>query len=129
MAEPNRSLPSASATAAATASSSSNYRENASAGASSPGTSYLVHEEEEPEHDYPDHHHFHNPELENQHYGVVSFRENFTYFDDSSTLIRDDTWSCIIVILTFWFFGLYLFSLFFSFTFLVNLSFLKLLLF
>ncbi|XVF76823.1 hypothetical protein PTKIN_Ptkin13bG0297800 [Pterospermum kingtungense] len=101
MAEPNRS----STSAAAIASSSSSYRENAGDAASSSGTSYLVHEEEETDQNYTQQHHFHNPELENPHFGVVSsYRGNFSSFDDSSTVIRDDTWSCIIVVLTFWFF-------------------------
>ncbi|XWS55535.1 hypothetical protein CRYUN_Cryun09bG0008400 [Craigia yunnanensis] len=100
MAEPNRSSPSSSAFA----SSSSPYRENSGAEASSSGISSQVHEEEEQHHEYPHQHHFHNPELENQHLGLVSYRGDLSAFDDSSTVIRDDTWSCIIVVLTFWFF-------------------------
>ena len=117
MAEPIRSSPSASAFA----SSSSSYREDSGAAASSSGTSSQVHEEEEQHHEYPHQHHFHNPELENQHLDLVSYTGNLSGFDDSSAVIGDDTWSCIIVVLTFWFFGSYLFP--FPFTFLVNLSF------
>ena len=115
MAEPNWSSPSVSA------SSSSSYRGDSGAAASSSGTSSQIHEEEEQDHEYPHQYHFHNPELENQHFGLVYYRGNMSAFDDSSTVIRDDTWSCIIVVLTFWFFGSYLFP--FPFTFLVNLSF------
>lgn len=112
MAEPNRSSPSASASASASSSSSSSsYREDsggaAGAAASSSGTSSQVREEEEgQDHEYRQHlQHFHNPELENQHIDLVSYRGNLSGFDDSSTVIGDDTWSCIIVVLTFWFFG------------------------
>ncbi|EOY07204.1 RING/U-box superfamily protein, putative isoform 3 [Theobroma cacao] len=111
MAEPNRSSPSASASASASSSSSSSsYREDsggaAGAAASSSGTSSQVREEEEgQDHEYRQHlQHFHNPELENQHIDLVSYRGNLSGFDDSSTVIGDDTWSCIIVVLTFWFF-------------------------
>ncbi|KAK6231238.1 E3 ubiquitin-protein ligase APD1-4 [Theobroma cacao] len=113
MAEPNRSSPSASASASASASSSSSsssYREDsggaAGAAASSSGTSSQVREEEEgQDHEYRQHlQHFQNPELENQHIDLVSYRGNLSAFDDSSTVIGDDTWSCIIVVLTFWFF-------------------------
>ncbi|XP_021289299.1 uncharacterized protein LOC110420346 isoform X1 [Herrania umbratica] len=110
MAEPNRSSPSASASASASSSSSSYYREDsggaAAAAASSSGTSSQVREEEEgQDHEYQQQlQHFHNPELENQHIDLDSFRGNLPAFDDSSTVIGDDTWSCIIVVLTFWFF-------------------------
>ncbi|XVE76551.1 hypothetical protein DITRI_Ditri12bG0182500 [Diplodiscus trichospermus] len=100
MAEPNRSSPSASASA----SSSSYYREDSGAVASSSGTSSRVHEEEEQDHEYSHQHHFHSPGLENQHFGLMSYRGNLSAFGDSSTVIRDDTWSCIVVVLTFWFF-------------------------
>ncbi|XP_022745118.1 uncharacterized protein LOC111295729 [Durio zibethinus] len=102
MAEPNWSSPSASAFAFA--SSSSSYRADSGAAASSSGTSSHVHDQEEQDHEYPRQHHFHSPELENQHLGLVSYRGNSSAFGDSSTVIREDTWSCIIVLLTFWFF-------------------------
>lgn len=44
------------------------------------------------------------PEL-SQPRSIVSYRVNVPTLDETSTLIRDDTWSCIIVLLTFWFFG------------------------
>ncbi|KAI4369182.1 hypothetical protein MLD38_017659 [Melastoma candidum] len=31
-------------------------------------------------------------------------RNNFISFEDASSAVRDDTWSCIVVVLTFWFF-------------------------
>lgn len=43
------------------------------------------------------------PEL-SQPRSIVSYRVNVPTLDETSTLIRDDTWSCIIVLLTFWFF-------------------------
>ncbi|XP_022767729.1 uncharacterized protein LOC111312047 isoform X2 [Durio zibethinus] len=36
--------------------------------------------------------------------GLLSYRGNLSAFDDSPPMIRDDTWSCIIVVATFWFF-------------------------
>ncbi|XVF08280.1 hypothetical protein REPUB_Repub06bG0212900 [Reevesia pubescens] len=108
MAEPNRTSPSASASA----SSSLSHREDSGAAAasssSSGSSSSQVHEEqEEQDHEYHhQHHHFHNPEQENQYYigGLASYIGNLSVFQDSSTMIRDDTWSCIVVILTFCFF-------------------------
>lgn len=44
------------------------------------------------------------PEL-SQPRSIVSYRVNVPTLDETSTLIRDDTWSCVIVLLTFWFFG------------------------
>lgn len=109
MDEPNWGQPSTSAA------SSSSYRENsgaaaaAAAAASSSGSSSQVREEEEDrDQDYPPQHHFqfHSPELENHHIGgFLSYRDNSPAFNDnSSSVIRDDTWSCIIVVFTFWFF-------------------------
>ncbi|KAE8726460.1 RING/U-box superfamily protein, putative isoform 4 [Hibiscus syriacus] len=108
MAGPNWSSPSASAS-----SSSSHRRDSgaaslsAAAAASSSGSSSQVREEEEErDREYPGQHHFHNPELENHHIGgLLSYRENLPAFDDDSPrMIRDDTWSCIIVVFTFLFF-------------------------
>lgn len=116
MDEPNWSQPSTSAA------SSSSYREDsvaaAAAAASSSGSSSQVREEEEDrDQDYPPQHHFqfHSPELENHHIGgFLSYRDNSPAFNDnSSPVIRDDTWSCIIVVFTFWFFGSYESSSFF----------------
>lgn len=36
--------------------------------------------------------------------GGITFRGHLVSFDDVAG-IRDDTWSCVIVVLTFWFFG------------------------
>ncbi|XVF55090.1 hypothetical protein PTKIN_Ptkin06aG0008700 [Pterospermum kingtungense] len=103
MAEPNRSSPPASA------SSSWPYREDSgAASSSSSGSSSQVREEEAGEqyHEYRHQHQFfHNPELENQHIGgPVSYRENLSAVDNSSSVNRDDAWSCIVVVFTFWFF-------------------------
>lgn len=58
--------------------------------------------------DYRDQHQlqFRHPGLEPQQIGT-SYRGNANplAFDDASTVIGDDAWSCIIVLLTFWFFG------------------------
>ncbi|OMO85057.1 Zinc finger, RING/FYVE/PHD-type [Corchorus capsularis] len=107
MAELNRS--STSASASISTASSSSYRTDSGASASSSGSSpsQAREEQEEQGRDEYQHqnHHFHNPEPENQHIGRVSpYRDNYSAFDDSSTAIGDDTWSCIIVVLTFWFF-------------------------
>ncbi|KAG6693173.1 hypothetical protein I3842_10G154400 [Carya illinoinensis] len=57
--------------------------------------------------DYRDQHQlqFRHPGLEPQQIGT-SYRGNANplAFDDASTVIGDDAWSCIIVLLTFWFF-------------------------
>ncbi|GMI81057.1 hypothetical protein HRI_001775000 [Hibiscus trionum] len=100
MADPNWTSPSAST-------SSSHRGDSAAAAASSSGSSsQVLEEEEERDSEYPMQQHFHNPELENHRIGgFLSYRENIPAFnDDSPTMIRDDTWSCIIVVFTFWFF-------------------------
>lgn len=99
MAEPDQSTSSAS-------SSSAIHRES-SGNASSSSSSSQVREEEE----YHDRdqlqHRFPHPELEHQQFGIpYQGNTNLSAFDDASTVIRDDTWSCVIVLLTFWFFGL-----------------------
>ncbi|GKV21988.1 hypothetical protein SLEP1_g31897 [Rubroshorea leprosula] len=91
MAEPSRS--------SASTSSSSSYpvnRGDSGAAASSSNTSVRE------EHDRYQHRH-HDTELEH-HQNGVSYRGSFFAFDISSEVITDDTWSCIIVVLTFWFF-------------------------
>ncbi|GLT89424.1 hypothetical protein SLE2022_074050 [Rubroshorea leprosula] len=91
MAEPSRS--------SASTSSSSSYpvnRGDSGAAASSSNTSVRE------EHDRFQHRH-HDTELEH-HQNGVSYRGSFFAFDISSEVISDDTWSCIIVVLTFWFF-------------------------
>ncbi|GLT69662.1 hypothetical protein SLA2020_417960 [Shorea laevis] len=97
MAEPDQSTSSAS-------SSSAIHRES-SGNASSSSSSSQVREEEE----YHDRdqlqHRFPHPELEHQQFGIpYQGNTNLLAFDDASTVIRDDTWSCVIVLLTFWFF-------------------------
>lgn len=49
---------------------------------------------------------FPHSEVENQQI-TTSNRENFGIFggDYTSSVHRDDTWSCVVVLLTFWFFG------------------------
>lgn len=49
-------------------------------------------------------HQFGELESEQQHIGLS--RGIFFAFNSASA-IRDDTWSCVIVVLTFWFFGWY----------------------
>lgn len=84
--------------AASSSSSSSNSP-------SPPSSSSQVREGEEEDHDRYEQH-FRLPEIEQQH-NSVSYRGNLFGFDDAS-VIREDTWSCVVVVLTFWFFGLYL---------------------
>lgn len=102
MAEPDRNSPS-------TSSSSTNREYSDAAAASSSSNSSSAREEDRNNYPY-NHihvhhdHHFQRSELE-QHTGGFSYRGNFVSFDDASNVIRDDTWSCIIVVLTFWFFG------------------------
>ncbi|KAJ4704440.1 RING/U-box superfamily protein [Melia azedarach] len=101
MAEPDRNSPS-------TSSSSTNREYSDAAAASSSSNSSSAREEDRNNYPY-NHihvhhdHHFQRSELE-QHTGGFSYRGNFVSFDDASNVIRDDTWSCIIVVLTFWFF-------------------------
>ncbi|KAK1563246.1 hypothetical protein Q3G72_024723 [Acer saccharum] len=121
MAEPDQNSASA-------ASSSSVLRESSGAAAaatSSSSSSQQVHEEEESRNyrndrvrvrvrvdDYGDDHtrrYDAQPEISEQEQqqqvgrGGIFFRGNLFAFEDVSA-IRDDTWSCIIVVLTFWFF-------------------------
>ncbi|PKI51464.1 E3 ubiquitin-protein ligase APD2-like [Punica granatum] len=89
-------------------SSASSSREEpspASAASSSPSSSVQVHEEEGDERGgiEPQGGDFRQHELEQQQIGI-NYRRNFTVVDDAAAAIRDDTWSCIIVVLTFWFF-------------------------
>ncbi|KAK8971801.1 hypothetical protein V6N11_028187 [Hibiscus sabdariffa] len=113
MADPNWISPSASASASASSSTSHRGDSSTAAAASSSGSSSQVRneeeeeeEEEERDREYPQQHHFHNPELENHRTGgFLSYRENVPASnEDSPTMIRDDTWSCVIVVFTFWFF-------------------------
>ncbi|GAV75487.1 zf-C3HC4_3 domain-containing protein [Cephalotus follicularis] len=97
MSEPNDTSPSASTP-------SSSNREEASGASSS---SSRIREDENGNRNFDSddvqQHQFRNPDVDHHHISV-SYRGNVTSFDDSSTFIRDDTWSCIIVVLTFWFF-------------------------
>lgn len=89
-------------------------RDTSGAAASSSSTSQ-VREEEDDHNQYHQHHNFRHPELDVNEIGT-SYRVNLSGFDERASVIRDDTWSCIIVLLTFWFFGLYLiFNLFLLF--------------
>lgn len=52
-------------------------------------------------------HRFPHPGLEHRPISS-SFRRSFGDLNDGArTVIREDTWSCVVVVLTFWFFGLY----------------------
>lgn len=104
MAEPDQSTSTAS-------SSSAIHREFSSNAASSSSTSQVREEEDHRDRDQLQHR-FPHPELEHQQF-VLPYQgnPNLSAFDDAS-VIRDDTWSCVIVLLTFWFFGLSL-SLFY----------------
>ncbi|KAH9672949.1 E3 ubiquitin-protein ligase APD2 [Citrus sinensis] len=102
MAEPDRSSPSTSSSAAAASSSSSPLYP-------SPSPAPERDEEQIHNHNNFDHEHhahrFERPELDRQNVGV-SHEGNFTRSDGASwTNVSDDTWSFIIVALTFWFFG------------------------
>eukprot|EP00257_Ricinus_communis_P009427 XP_002528092.2 uncharacterized protein LOC8265049 [Ricinus communis] len=70
------------------------------AAASSSSSSSHVREEEESIHG-DNQHQFREADTDHTHIGF--FRGNLFVSDDVSA-IRDDTWSCIIVVLTFWFF-------------------------
>ncbi|KAL5550432.1 hypothetical protein UlMin_000608 [Ulmus minor] len=82
--------------------SSSSFPFNRDSSGAGTSNSYQVREEEV---DVDHHHnHFRHPELEEQPV-ANSFRGNFFAFDDdASSVVRDDTWSCVVVLLTFWFF-------------------------
>ena len=83
------------------------HRESSEAGTSSSSSSSQVRPAEElhggrfPASDRP-----RSPEREEQRIGNSYGGGNFRVFDDEvSSAIGDDTWSCVIVLLTFWFFG------------------------
>uniref|UniRef100_A0A5B6ZBF9 RING-type domain-containing protein n=1 Tax=Davidia involucrata TaxID=16924 RepID=A0A5B6ZBF9_DAVIN len=83
-------------------SASSTNRESLVVASTSSFPSQVREEEEEEE---EEEHHYLHPQLVQQQ-NNVSYHAHFPTTDDdeTSTLIRDDTWSCIIVVLTFWFF-------------------------
>jgi hypothetical protein len=100
MAQPDQISVSSRDHSAAAASSSSNH------------TSFPVREEYDHDHDQRLRQlEFRQPEIEQQQqeYIEISNRGNYFGFNDVAS-VRDDTWSCVVVVLTFWFFGLYLFS-------------------
>jgi hypothetical protein len=91
---------------------SSRDHSTAAASSSSNHTSFPVREEYDHDHDQRLRQlEFRQPEIEQQQreYIEISNRGNYFGFNDVAS-VRDDTWSCVVVVLTFWFFGLYLFS-------------------
>lgn len=86
-------------------------RDTSGAAATSSSSASQVREEEDDHNQYQQHTDFRHPEVETHEIGT-SYGANLSPFDEVSTIIRDDTWSCIIVLLTFWFFGLYLYLIF-----------------
>jgi hypothetical protein len=99
MAEPDQSTSTA-------PSSSAIHRESSGNEASSSSSSQVRQEEHYRDRDQLQHR-FPHPEPEHpQVFIPYQGNQNLSAFDDASTVIRDDTWSCVIVLLTFWFFGL-----------------------
>ncbi|KAK7844265.1 putative e3 ubiquitin-protein ligase xbat35 [Quercus suber] len=79
-------------------------RDTSGDAASSSNSSQLRENEDQTQNEHQ--HRFRDHEIERQQVGHVPYhRGDLSGFDDSSTVIRDDTWSCVIVLLTFWFFG------------------------
>ncbi|PQM37919.1 uncharacterized protein Pyn_35725 [Prunus yedoensis var. nudiflora] len=78
-------------------------RDTSGAAATSSSSASQVREEEDDHNQYQQHTDFRHPEVETHEIGT-SYGANLSPFDEVSTIIRDDTWSCIIVLLTFWFF-------------------------
>ncbi len=86
---------------------------------SSPPSTSQVQEEVENEHHDEDggnnHHHHHrhhygllldhHQERQQQQPSTLTYRVNISISDAPSTQIRDDVWSCLVVLVTFWFFG------------------------
>lgn len=55
-----------------------------------------------------DHRQFYLPPQEQQRQpSSVSYRVNISISDVATGEIRDDVWSCLVVLVTFWFFGLF----------------------
>ncbi|XP_062166652.1 E3 ubiquitin-protein ligase APD2 [Alnus glutinosa] len=97
MAEPDQSTSTA-------PSSSAIHRESSGNEASSSSSSQVRQEEHYRDRDQLQHR-FPHPEPEHpQVFIPYQGNQNLSAFDDASTVIRDDTWSCVIVLLTFWFF-------------------------
>ncbi|KAG2690854.1 hypothetical protein I3843_09G205300 [Carya illinoinensis] len=102
MAEPDQGANTAPSSSSSASSSSARRRESSGNAASSSSSSRVRQSE-----DYLDQyqHQFPHPELEPREFDVpYRGNSNPLAFDDSSTVNRDDTWSCVIVLLTFWFF-------------------------
>ncbi|XAR50838.1 Ubiquitin--protein ligase [Bertholletia excelsa] len=108
MEEPDRASPaqvsSSSSSASASASSSSSANREFSGGATTSSLSRPVGEEDEVAREVGDH---------EQPLPFVQQQTGFPYYahyptgavdDETPAMIKDDTWSCIVVVLTFWFF-------------------------
>ncbi|KAK9920421.1 hypothetical protein M0R45_028976 [Rubus argutus] len=78
-------------------------RRDTSGAATSSSSTSQVRQEEDDHNQYHQRHNFRHPELDVNEIGT-SYRVNLSGFDEGASVIRDDTWSCIIVLLTFWFF-------------------------
>ncbi|TQD82392.1 hypothetical protein C1H46_032034 [Malus baccata] len=76
----------------------------AAAATTSSSSASQVREEEDDDNQYQQRTHFRHPELEQNHEIGTSYGGNVPAFDEVSTVITDDSWSCIVVLLTFWFF-------------------------
>ncbi|KAM2117518.1 hypothetical protein ACFX1Q_010625 [Malus domestica] len=76
----------------------------AAAATTSSSSASQVREEEDDDNPYQQRTHFRHPELEQNHEIGTSYGGNVPAFDEVSTVITDDSWSCIVVLLTFWFF-------------------------
>lgn len=86
-------------------STSSSFGTGASSSNASPAVEEDAHGSRSPHHNQ-----FRNPELDEQSIGF-SYRANARVFDnDVSAAVGEDTWSCTVVLLTFWFFGSFLIS-------------------
>lgn len=100
---------------------------SAAATTSSSGVSQ-VREEDDGGDRLQEYHRFPHHDVEENQQITNSYRGNFGLFgggDETSSVVGDDTWSCVIVLLTFWFFGSYpivsSFYLFFSLIISINL--------
>ena len=92
---------------AVSAPSSSNSAVGASSSASSSSPALEEPQAERLE-DGNDHRQFNLPPPEQQRQpSRVSYRVNISISDAATGEIRDDVWSCLVVLVTFWFFGLF----------------------
>ncbi|RXI01396.1 hypothetical protein DVH24_014745 [Malus domestica] len=98
------SASSSSSSAAASTSTDTSGGAAASVATTSSSNASQVREEEDDDNRYQQHNHFRHPELEQNHEMGTLYGGNVPALDEVSTVITDDTWSCIIVLLTFWFF-------------------------